>query len=56
MGFFSSFVVIEFLIVACFYCRDRPYLCRDIVSLSYTARTELCVAIDSEDVVTYLLL
>ena len=63
MGFFFtfvairfSFVVTKFLKVACCCCRDKHFLCRDIVLLSCTARTELCVATNSEDDATYFLI
>ena len=63
LGFFStfvatifSFVATTFLIVACCYCRDKPFLYPDIVLLSCTAETELCVATNSKDVATYFLI
>ena len=51
-----SFIATEFLTFAWVYCRDRIFLCRDIVLLSCIAGTKLRVATDSEDVVTYFLL
>ena len=51
-----SFVVIEFFTVVCCCCYDRPFLSGDIVLLSYTTETELCVAINFEDVAIYILL
>ena len=62
-GFFSTFVgtifsffATKFLTVACCCCRDRPFLCRDIVLLSCTIKTELRVATNSKDVTIYFLL
>ena len=63
LGFFStfvgtifSFIATKFLPVACCYSYDKPFLCRDIVLLSCTAETELCVVTNSDDVATYFLL
>ena len=40
-----SFVVTEFLIVACCCCYERYFLCRNIILLSSTAKSELYVVI-----------
>ena len=50
-----SFVAIEFLIASCCCYRDIKLLCRDIVLLSYTAESELHVATNFKNVVTYFL-
>ena len=41
-----SFVMIEFLTVACCCCCDRYFICHDIVLLSCTTKFELYVVID----------
>ena len=50
------FVATEFLTAAWVCCHDGLFLCHDIVLLSSTTETKLCVMTDSEDVATHFLL
>ena len=52
----STFVTIELSFIATKLLTSHILCYRDIVLLSCTAETELCVATDSDDVVTYFLI
>ena len=50
-----SFVMTEFLIAACCFCRDIKLLCHNIVLLSSTVESKLYVTTDFENVATCFL-
>ena len=52
---FSTFITTEFLIAACYCCRNIKLLCHVIILLSCTVESKLYVMIDFENVATYFL-